>query len=307
MSSLLEGKVALVTGAGHGIGRAHALELASHGATVVVNDLGSSVNGEGSGRDADVVVGIIEGRGGKAIADYGDVGDEAQVEAMVARAFDEFGHLDIVVNNAGIVRDRAIWNMSADDFDLVMRVHVRGSWLVSRAVAKRWRTIAKADGGSVYGRIINTTSGAGLHGHFGQTNYSAAKAAIVGLTQTLSLELASIGATVNAISPGGRTRMSASMPGVQAPIEPDERAEDEFDPKDPSLGSPVVAWLASPEAGHVSGQVIRAMGEHLQLLKGWHPVASVSNGHKRWDADKLGGIMATDVFGTRNTGLRLGG
>ena len=139
MSSLLEGKVALVTGAGHGIGRAHALELASHGATVVVNDLGSSVNGEGSGRDADVVVGIIEGRGGKAIADYGDVGDEAQVEAMVAKAFDEFGHLDIVVNNAGIVRDRAIWNMTTADFDLVMRVHVRGSWLVSRAVAKRWR------------------------------------------------------------------------------------------------------------------------------------------------------------------------
>jgi NAD(P)-dependent dehydrogenase (short-subunit alcohol dehydrogenase family) len=159
----------------------------------------------------------------------------------------------------------------------------------------------------VYGRIINTTSGAGLHGHFGQTNYSAAKSAIVGLTQTLSLELASIGATVNAISPGGRTRMSASMPGAAAPIEPDERAEDEFDPKDPSLGSPVVAWLASPEAGHVSGQVIRAMGEHVQLLKGWHPVASVSNGEKRWDANTLGTIMATDVFGTRNAGLRLGG
>src|SRR5277367_1713530 len=136
MSSLLEGKVALVTGAGHGIGRAHALELASHGATVVVNDLGSSVNGEGSGRDADVVVGIIEGRGGKAIADYGDVGDEAQVEAMVARAFDEFGHLDIVVNNAGIVRDRAVWNMTAADFDLVMRVHVRAAgWC-----AARWRS-----------------------------------------------------------------------------------------------------------------------------------------------------------------------
>jgi len=205
------------------------------------------------------------------------------------------------------VRDKAIWNMTVDDFDMVMRVHVRGSWLTSRAVARKWRAESKESGGKVYGRIINTTSGAGLHGHFGQTNYSAAKAAIVGLTQTLSLELASIGATVNAISPGGRTRMSASMPGAQAPIEPDERAEDEFDPKDPSLGSPVVAWLASPEAGHVSGQIIRAMGEHLQLLKGWHPVASVSNGQKRWDADKLGVIMATDVFGTRNTGLRLGG
>jgi NAD(P)-dependent dehydrogenase (short-subunit alcohol dehydrogenase family) len=158
----------------------------------------------------------------------------------------------------------------------------------------------------VYGRIINTTSGAGLHGHFGQTNYSAAKAAIVGLTQTLSLELGAIGATANIISPGGRTRMSASMPGAAAPIEPDERSEDEFDPKDPSLSSPVVAWLASPEAGHISGQVIRALGEDLQVLKGWHPVAAVSNGQKRWEADKLGMIMATDVFGTRNTGLRLG-
>ncbi|MFO7166317.1 MAG: short-chain dehydrogenase, partial [Mycolicibacterium hassiacum] len=126
-------------------------------------------------------------------------------------------------------------------------------------------------------------------------------------TQTLSLELASIGATANVISPGGRTRMSASAPGAAAPIEPDERSEDEFDPKDPSLGSPVVAWLASPEAGHISGQVIRALGENLQLLKGWHPVATVSNGGKRWDANKLGAIMATDVFGTRNTGLRLGG
>ena len=128
---------------------------------------------------------------------------------MVAKALDEFGHLDIVVNNAGIVRDRAIWNMTAADFDLVMRVHVRGSWLVSRAVAKRWRR-AKADGGTVYGRIINTTSGAGLLGNFGQTNYGPAKAAIVGLTQTLSLELASIGVTVNAISPGGGTRLSGT-------------------------------------------------------------------------------------------------
>jgi NAD(P)-dependent dehydrogenase (short-subunit alcohol dehydrogenase family) len=307
MTGLLDGKVALVTGAGHGIGRGHALELAKHGATVIINDLGTSLSGEGTDKVADEVVAIIEKRGGKAVSDFSDVGDEEQVDLAVERAYSQLGRLDIVVNNAGIVRDKAIWNMTVDDFDLVMRVHVRGSWLTSRAVARKWREESKASGGKVYGRIINTTSGAGLHGHFGQTNYSTAKSAIVGLTQTLSLELASIGATVNAISPGGRTRMSASMPGAQAAIEPDERAEDDFDPKDPSLGSPVVAWLASPEAGHISGQVIRAMGENLQLLKGWHPVASVSNGQKRWDADKLGAIMATDVFGTRNTGLRLGG
>src|SRR3546814_7007494 len=142
----------------------------------------------------------------------------------------------------------------------------------------------------MYEPFINTASGAGLLGQFGQTNYSAAKAAIVGLTQTSSLELASIGATFNSISPCGRTRMSATMAGSAPAIEPDERGEDEFDPKDPSLGSPVVAWLASPEAGHVSGQVIKALGENIQLLKAWSPVAVVSNGGKRWDANKLGGI-----------------
>lgn len=306
MSTLLKGKVALVTGAGHGIGRGHALELAKHGATVIINDLGTSISGEGTDKVADEVVQIIQDRGGEAISDFSDVGDEEQMDLLVERAYSQLGRLDIVVNNAGIVRDRAIWNMSADDFDLVMRVHVRGSWLTSRAVARKWREESKAAGGKVYGRIINTTSGAGLRGNFGQTNYGPAKAAIVGLTQTLSLELASIGATVNAISPGGSTRMSATMPGRSAAIEPDQRDENEFDPKDPSLGSPVVAWLASPEAGHVSGQVIRALGDNIQWLQGWTPTAEVSNSGKRWDAEKLGGIFATDVFGTRTPGLRIG-
>ncbi|PPJ18251.1 SDR family NAD(P)-dependent oxidoreductase [Nocardia nova] len=307
MSGLLDGKVALVTGAGHGIGRGHALELAKHGATVIINDLGTSVSGEGTGKVADEVVRLIEDRGGKAISDFSDVGDEEQIDLLVERAYSQLGRLDIVVNNAGIVRDRAIWNMSADDFDSVMRVHVRGTWLTSRAAARKWREESKSTGAKVYGRIINTTSGAGLHGHFGQTNYSAAKAAIVGLTQTLSLELASIGATVNVISPGGRTRMSATMSGAAAPIEPGELGEDEFDPKDPSLGSPVVAWLASPEAAHVSGQVVRALGDTIQLLRGWTSVASVSSGGKRWDANKLGVVLGTDIFGTRAPGLRLGG
>lgn len=307
MSRVLDGLTALVTGAGHGIGRGHALELARQGATVIVNDLGTTLDGTGTGKVADEVVAIIAQRGGTAFSDFTDVGDEAAVEASVSEICERHGRLDIVVNNAGIVRDKAIWNMSAEDFDLVMRVHVRGSWLLSRAVARRWRAESKETGGPVYGRIINTTSGAGLHGNFGQTNYSAAKSAIVGLTQTLSLELASIGATANVISPGGRTRMSASMPGAAPPIEPDERGEDEFDPKDPSLASPVVAWLASPQAGHVSGQVVRAMGENLQLLKGWHPVAAASNAGKRWEVEKLGSVFATEIFGTRNPGLRLGG
>jgi len=306
-TGLLSGKVAIVTGAGHGIGRAHALELAKHGATVVVNDLGTSVSGEGAGRDAEVVAGLIVERGGAAEPDFSDVGDEAQATALVDGAWERHGRLDILVNNAGIVRDRAIWNMSAEDFDLVMRVHVRGTWLTSRAAARHWRRTAKEQGGRVFGRIINTTSGAGLLGNFGQSNYGAAKAAIVGMTLTLSLELASIGVTVNAIGPGGITRLSATIPGMPAPLEPDERPADQFDPKDPSLASPVVAWLASDEAGYVSGQVIRAMGEHIHLMEGWREARTVSNGGKRWDATKLGAVFGRDIFRTQAAGLRMGG
>jgi NAD(P)-dependent dehydrogenase (short-subunit alcohol dehydrogenase family) len=307
MSRLLEGKVALVTGAGHGIGRGHALELAKHGASVVVNDLGTSVRGEGTGRDAEHVVDIIRKRGGTAVPDFGDVGDEGQAQAMVDACVEEFGRIDILVNNAGIVRDRILWNMDVEDFDLVMRVHVRGTWLTSRAAARHWRARAKADGGSVFGRIINTTSGAGLLGNVGQSNYAAAKAAIVGMTLTMSLELRSIGVTVNAIGPGGLTRLSATMPGAPQPVEADELPEDTFDPRDATLSSPVVAWLASDEASYVSGQVIRAMGEHIHLMGGWTEDRTVSNGGKRWDATKLGTLLETDLFRTRAPGLRLGG
>jgi NAD(P)-dependent dehydrogenase (short-subunit alcohol dehydrogenase family) len=307
MSRLLEGKVALVTGAGHGIGRGHALELAKHGASVVVNDLGTSVRGEGTGRDAEHVVDIIRKRGGTAVPDFGDVSDEGQAQAMVDRCVEEFGRIDILINNAGIVRDRILWNMEVEDFDLVMGVHVRGTWLTSRAAARHWRARAKADGGSVFGRIINTTSGAGLLGNVGQSNYAAAKAAIVGMTLTMSLELRSIGVTVNAIGPGGLTRISATMPGAPQPVEADELPEDTFDPRDATLSSPVVAWLASDEAGYVSGQVIRAMGEHIHLMGGWTEDRTVSNGGQRWDATKLGTLLETDLFRTRAPGLRLGG
>jgi NAD(P)-dependent dehydrogenase (short-subunit alcohol dehydrogenase family) len=306
MGKLLEGKVALVTGAGHGIGRGHALELAAQGAKVVVNDLGGSVNGEGAGRDAEQVVALIEQRGGTAAADFGDVGDEAQVEAMVGRAIERFGKLDIVVNNAGIVRDKAIWNMSASDFDLVVRVHLRGTWLLCRAAARHWRERSQAEG-RVAGRIINTTSGAGLSGHFGQTNYAAAKAGIVGLSLTLSLELARVGATVNVIGPGALTRLSATIPGAAKPQEADEFAPDEWNPLDPSISSPLVAWLASDEADHVTGQVFKALRDRIQWLQGWNEIRSISSNGKRWKAAELGQVLATDVFGTRAPGLRLGG
>jgi NAD(P)-dependent dehydrogenase (short-subunit alcohol dehydrogenase family) len=305
---LLEGKVAIVTGAGHGIGRGHALELARQGAKVVVNDLGSSVSGEGQGRDADVVVDLISQRAGEALPDYGDVGDEQAVADLVDRALAAWGRLDIVVNNAGIVRDRAIWNMEAADFDLVMRVHVRGTWLVSRAAARHWRALVKGGGpAKVGGRIINTVSGAGLLGNFGQSNYATAKAAIMGMTQTLSLELASLGVTVNAVGPGAVTRLSAGVSGAGSAKEPDEYDPDGFDPLHPAMSSPLVAWLASDEAGHISGQCIRAMRTKIHLMEGWTEAVTIDNDGAYWDASQLGARMDAEVFRTRAPGLRLGG
>lgn len=304
MSALLNDKIALVTGAGHGIGRSHALELARHGARVVVNDLGTSATGEGSGRDADVVVDIINQSGGAAIADYGDVSDEAAANAMVQRAIDQWGDIDIVVNNAGIVRDRAIWNMPVEDFDLVMNVHVRGTWLVTRAAAQHWRARSKA-GEQVAGRVINTVSGAGLVGNFGQSNYATAKAAIMGLTLTTSLELAGIGCTVNAIGPGALTRISAG--GIDREVkEPDELPEDQLDMFDPRVSSPLVAWLASSEADHISGQCFRALGEELHWMEGWTEKVTISNNGKHWDATRLGRVIGSTVMGYRAPGLTLG-
>ena len=305
MAALLEGRTALVTGAGHGIGQAHALELARQGAFVVVNDLGSSVSGEGSGPDADRVVDAIGAMGGTAVPNYGDVGNEADAEAMVACAIDAWGRLDILVNNAGIVRDRAIWNMEAEDFDAVMRVHVRGSWLTSRAVARHWRQRAKS-GEAPDGRIINTTSGAGLQGNFGQSNYATAKAALTGLTMTLSVELASIGCTANLIGPGALTRLSATT-GLPDPTEPMDLGPDDWSDFDPRISSPVVAWLASAASAGISGQCFRVMGEHLHWMQGWHEHVTISNGGRHWDAATLSRTLETDVFGTRAPGLRLGG
>jgi len=303
VSRLLEGKVAVVTGAGHGIGRGHALELAKQGASVVVNDLGSARDGTGSGKDADETVRLITERGGVAVANYADVGDEQDTQDLVDQAIGAFGRLDIVVNNAGIVRDRAVWNMTPEDFDLVIRVHLRGTWLMTHHAAVHWRSKAKA-GEAVRGRIINTTSGAGLVGNFGQSNYATAKAAIAGLTLTTSLELWSIGVTVNAVGPGGLTRLSAGVAGSGGPIEPDQLGEDEYHPMDPAGSSPVVAWLASDEAQHVTGQVIRVIRDKIYLMRGWTEAVEVSSGERRWDATKLGTVFATDIFGTRAPGLR---
>jgi NAD(P)-dependent dehydrogenase (short-subunit alcohol dehydrogenase family) len=301
---MLDGKVAIVTGAGHGIGRGHAMELAKNGAAVVVNDLGGSVTGEGTGRDADLTVDIITERGGRAIANYGDVSDEAQSAEMVEQAVSELGRLDVLVNNAGIVRDGSIFNMSADDFDAVIKVHLRGTWLPCKAAGLHWRKLNKETGEKVDGRIINTVSGAGLTGNFGQSNYAPAKAAIASLTQTLSLEMYKMGVTVNAVGPAAATRITGTMPGAPEVIEANDVPEDEWNRMDPAVSSPLVAWLASDEADHVTGQVIRAVAENIILMKGWEDGPTISNGGKRWDATKLGQQLATDVFGTRAPGLR---
>ena len=301
---MLDGKVAIVTGAGHGIGRGHAMELAKHGATVVVNDLGGSVTGEGTGRDADLTVDIINERGGNAVANYADVSDPEQAEAMIAQATGDLGRLDIVVNNAGIVRDGSIFNMSVEDFDAVIKVHLRGTWLPCKYAGLHWRGLNKSTGEKVNGRIINTVSGAGLTGNFGQSNYAPAKAAIASLTQTLSLEMYKMGVTVNAVGPAAATRITGTMPGAPEVIEADEVPEDEWNRMDPAVSSPLVAWLASDEADHVTGQVIRAVAENIILMKGWTDGPTINNGGKRWDASKLGQQLATDVFGTRAPGLR---
>jgi NAD(P)-dependent dehydrogenase (short-subunit alcohol dehydrogenase family) len=303
MEQFLAGKVAIVTGAGHGIGRGHALELARRGATVIVNDVGAAVDGTGRGSDADLTVELIKDQGGTAVANYGDVGDETATQELIGQAADAFGRVDVIVNNAGIGRDRAIWNMSPEDFDLVMRVHVRGTWLMSHFAAIHWRERAKA-GEKTRGRIINTTSGAGLQGNFGQSNYATAKAAIVGLTQTASLELANIGVTVNAIGPGGLTRLTATVGGQGDAFEPDELGADEYHPMDPAGSSPLVAWLSSDEAQYVTGQVFRVIHDKIFHMKGWYEAATISSGEKRWNAEKLGALMAIDIFGSRAPGIR---
>jgi NAD(P)-dependent dehydrogenase (short-subunit alcohol dehydrogenase family) len=300
---LLDGKVAIVTGAGHGIGRGHALELAKEGAKVLVNDLGTSLKGEGTGRDADLTVDLIRSRGGEAAPNYENVTDFDGCGAMVAQAVEEFGRLDILVNNAGISRDATIWKMTEQDWDSVIAVHLKGTFAPTHHAVKHWKALYDAGEDVSSGRVINTTSGAGLVGNFGQANYTAAKAGIAAFTQTVSLETFKMGITVNCLGPAGATRMAASIPGAGIEAkEPDEFTE--WDRMDPSLGSPVVAWLASDKAGHVTGQIIRVVGEEIVLMNGWSNGNTVSQGQKRWEPEKLTAVMNTDIFKTRTPGLR---
>ncbi|MEI8358812.1 MAG: SDR family NAD(P)-dependent oxidoreductase [Deltaproteobacteria bacterium] len=258
---LLEGKVAIVTGSGRGIGRGIALALAREGARVVVNDVGCSVDGRGTeGDPAAQVCREIEAMGGRAVPNYDSVSDFEAAGRLVRGAVDSFGRLDILVNNAGIVRDRTIVKMTEEDFDAVLSVHLKGSFNCGRHAIPVMR-----DQG--YGRIVNITSSAGLRGNFGQTNYSAAKAALMGITFTWALELGKHGITVNALAPSGMTRMVGSMPGMEnRPVAPE---------MNPDLNGAIVAFLASERAAHVNGQVFGRRGFAFTLFQTPRPVAAM--------------------------------
>ena len=282
MTGICAGRVAIVTGAGRGLGREHALELARQGAKVVVNDLGTSLNGvvEASGPAHDVVE-LIRSEGGEAVANGADVANFEQAAAMVAQAVDTFGRLDILVNNAGFVRDRMLVNTSEEEWDAVIRVHLKGHFAPLRHASEYWRAEAKA-GRQPDARVINTSSGAGLQGSVGQASYSAAKAGIAGLTLVAARELARYGVRVNAIAPSARTRMTegAFAEAMAAP-------ESGFDAMDPANVSPVVAWLASPGSAAVTGRVIEIGGGKICIEEGWNH-GPANDAGRRWDAAEAG-------------------
>ncbi len=283
MPGIDEGRVAIVTGAGRGIGRGHALELARQGAKVVVNDLGVEVDGLGrSAAPADAVVEEINAAGGVAVANHEDVSNWDGARRLVQRAIRSFGSLDIVVNNAGILRDRMMVNMSIEEWDAVIRVHLRGTFAIMRQSVEYWRSRAKA-GETNDARIINTTSASGLFGNPGQANYGAAKAGIAALTLIGAAELGRYGVTVNAINPGAHTRMTEqARPDSYRPIEPGT-----FEISDPENIAPLVAWLASPESSHITGRVFTVRGGEIRVLEGWRGGPSM-DAHQRWDAALLG-------------------
>jgi NAD(P)-dependent dehydrogenase (short-subunit alcohol dehydrogenase family) len=277
----LEGKVALVTGAGRGIGREHALALAEAGAKVVVNDVGASLAGEGSdATPAQSVVNEIVAAGREAVASYDDVSDFAAAEQMIRRAIDRFGGLDILVNNAGILRDRMLVNMSEHEWDAVIAVHLKGHFAPTRHAAAYWRERAKG-GETVRARVINTSSPSGVFGNVGQSNYGAAKAAIAGLTLIAAQELQRYGVTVNCLAPNARTRMTEETFG-ELPA-PEEGA---FDPLDPANMSPLVVALAADEAQDITGQCFFVWGGAVNVLQPWSAGELIA-AEGGWDADDL--------------------
>jgi NAD(P)-dependent dehydrogenase (short-subunit alcohol dehydrogenase family) len=270
--STSDGRVVVVTGAGQGIGRAHALAFAADGARVVVNDVGPA---------ADAVADEIRSAGGEAVVSTGDVSDWFYTEQLVRDAVEAFGGLDALVNNAGLVRDRMLVNMSEDEWDLVLKVDLKGHFCPLRHAAAYWRDRAKA-GDPVRARVVNTSSGAGLLGSVGQGNYAAAKAGVVGLTLVAAAEMARYGITVNAIAPAARTPMTARV-FAETMAEP----ESGFDPMDPANVSPLVVWLASADSGDVTGRVFEVESGVISPADGWQHGPREDKGG-RWLPEEVG-------------------
>lgn len=286
MSGICEGRVVIVTGAGGGLGRAYAMALAAEGASVVVNDLGVGTHGE-SGQTvgaAQAVVDEIIAKGGKAVANTDDVTEVEGGQRMVQTALDAFGDLHTVVNNAGFVRDRMFVSCTPDEWDAVLRVHLRGHFCVSRAAVDYWRAKQK-QGQNPDARIINTSSGAGLQGSIGQSAYSAAKGGIASLTLVQAAELGRYGITANALAPAARTRMTetAFADAMKAP-------DDGFDFNDPANVAPTVVWLASAQSAEVTGQVFELQGGKIMLSEGWRNGPVVDAG-RRWNPSEVGDVV----------------
>jgi len=285
MSGICSGRVVIVTGAGRGLGRAHAVEFARQGARVVVNDLGAELDGSGrsSGPAAEVVA-EIRALGGEAVVNGDDIADWKGAAHLVQAAVDAFGRLDVLVNNAGFLRDRMFVNASEDEWDAVVRVHLKGHFAVARHACVYWRDRSKA-GEKVDARIINTSSGAGLQGSVGQAVYSAAKAGIAALTLVQAAELARYGITANAIAPSARTRMTAeAFKDMMA------RPESGFDAMAPENVSPLVVWLGSAEARDVTGRVFEVSGGRISIADGWRLGPEVDRG-ERWDPADVGNAV----------------
>jgi NAD(P)-dependent dehydrogenase (short-subunit alcohol dehydrogenase family) len=287
MSGICEGRIVIVTGAGGGIGREHALEFARQGADVVVNDLGAEVDGTGSSiGPAQDVAQEVRALGRRALVNGDDIAEETGAANLINWTVEEFGRVDVLVNNAGILRDRMLVNMTFAEWDEVIRVHLRGTFATSHFAAAYWRERSKA-GEEVDARIINTTSSSGIYGNVGQGNYGAAKAGIASFTIITAMELARYGVTVNAIAPGAATRMTIPLRKAagakQAPT-------DGFEVSAPDNIAPLVVWLGSPQASEISGQVFNVRGGHISVAEGWNRGPGVTV-ERRWDPNELGDVI----------------
>jgi NAD(P)-dependent dehydrogenase (short-subunit alcohol dehydrogenase family) len=292
--ALLDGKVAVITGAGRGIGREEALLMAKHGCKVVVNDLGGHFDGTGQSRSpAEEVVKEIRATGGQAVANFESVTDFKAAKRIIDCAIDNFGKLNIVVNNAGILRDRMIFNMNDEDFDAVVAVHLKGTFNVSRHATAYWREQHKG-GNQLNGRLINTSSDSGLLGNAGQSNYGAAKAAVAAMAVIVDREMSRYGVTANAIAPVARTRLTVDATPQTAAGMPQAKAG-EWDPFTPAHVAPLVAWLASDDAKDVHGEVFRVGLGNVWLMQGWHSVGRVTKRGSMWEPAELGAKLKEEL------------